>query len=419
MKADSYQTLERRIRRKTSRVGVVGVGFVGSTLVKLVSEAGFPTVAIDIDSEKIRTIRQEFPTITASTDFHYLETCDIVCICVPTPLNDVRKPDLSYYTSALTSVAGHLHRGQLVITESSVAPGTNRSLGLPILSGTGLLPEQDFYFGFSPERIDPGNSRFAIRDVPKVVSGLTEKSKHLVQVFYSSLFRTVIPVSTLETAELCKMYENVFRFINICFVNEMAAFAQASHVDIWELIDAASTKPYGFLPHYPGPGVGGDCIPVLTYHLLDNARSKGVSLRMVESAVQVNTAQPQVVVRNIMDLIGSNAASNGQNHHRVLLVGITYKPDIPDIRESAALTILELLKEQNITVDYHDPYVPAANGYRSVRLTDAVLADSDLVVITTPHTTLPYQRIVSQAPMVFDTSNVLSDNLGPRVHRLY
>lgn len=357
------------------------------------------------------------PNFSATDDFSKISNCQIICLCVPTPIDKNKKPNLGILEKALRNVSSYLAPGTLVVLESSVAPGTTRNFVLPILEKSPLIAGSDFFLAFSPERIDPANTKFTVKNTPKVVSGVEENSQNLVYQFYKSFVDQVVVVATCEVAEMTKVLENTFRLVNISLVNEIAAFCQEAQIDTWEVIKAASTKPYGFLAHYPGPGAGGDCIPVLPYYLLDSADKLEIPLRVVKAAARVNEIQPHIVVNKAVEVINGKFTKNGHNP-KIFLIGISYKEETSDIRHSPALEIWHKLKSKGMAISYHDPYIPKFNGSMSERITKDTLADHDLIIITTAHKDVPYEKIVNSSRPIIDTKNVLSDYRQSHIIRL-
>lgn len=407
--------LSKKIFNHSARVSVVGIGYVGSHIAETTSSAGFTTIGIDIDDAKVERINsQNAPLFTASANFASTQACDIVVIAVQTPLTENQTPNLEFLKSAVSELTKYLHTGQLIILESSVAPGTTRNVVLPILVGSGLIAGEDFFLSFSPERIDPGNRSITFAEIPKVVSGLEPVSLTYACQFYSQLVKKVVPVTSLETAEMTKILENTFRLVNISLVNELTTYTQHLGINMWEVVDAAATKPYGFLPHYPGPGVGGDCIPVLPHHLLASARDRGVKLPLVNAATKVNTRQPQKVAAIARKVLNGKRRRESQ----ILLVGVAYKADVADIRESAALRLWELLTKQGMRVSYHDPLVPQYNGASSQPLTPRLIQEQDLTIITTAHSRVDYDLLVKAGRPILDTRNILKGYEGEHIYRL-
>ncbi|MEK7703927.1 MAG: nucleotide sugar dehydrogenase [Myxococcota bacterium] len=417
-----------RLQRKEAVIGVVGLGYVGLPLVLTFARKGLRLVGFDIDEEKIRKLRVgesyirhiaaeplkalvDNGQLTPTTDFTRVRDCDAVIICVPTPLNKNREPDVSYIVNTARSIAPYLKRGQLVVLESTTYPGTtDELLSKELETPTGLRAGVDYFLAFSPEREDPGNPNFDTQRIPKVVGGLTPACREVAVALYRSALDKVVPVSSTRAAEMAKLLENIFRSVNIALVNEMKLVAERMDIDIWEVIDAAATKPFGFMPFYPGPGLGGHCIPIDPFYLTWKAREYEVATRFIELAGEVNTAMPRHVVDRTAEAL--NQRKKPLNGSKILMLGIAYKRDIDDVRESPALAIIELLRERGAEVSYHDPYVPATHemrhhnlDMRSVELSDAALRTADVVLIITDHTSIDYERVVRLAPLVVDTRN--------------
>ena len=418
MRQNTTSHLSKLIKTKQAKVGIVGMGYVGTALSEACYKGGFSILGIDIDSEKVAIISSlGKKNFQATENIKRLEECDVIAICVPTPVDEYNRPNFSILTKAASGIAANLKKGQLVILESSVAPQTTRNLLYPILASGSQLKGSDFFLAFSPERVDPGNGKFNVTNTPKVVSGIDEASLKLATLFYSSFVEKVYPVSSLEAAEMTKVLENVFRLVNISLINEINQFTKSIGIDIWEVIGAASTKPFGFLAHYPGPGAGGDCIPVLPYHLLDAAAKTKVNLKVVEAAAAVNEAQPQKVAQKAVEVINGKFVKNGHNPN-VLLVGVSYKEETADIRQSPALKIWKELEKSGMNVSYHDPYVQNINGYTSKKLTSKTVREHDLIIITTAHKKIPYRTLVRSKKPLIDTKNTLSKYRQPHIIRL-
>jgi len=429
--------LERKIADGSAGVAVVGMGYVGLPLGLAFTDAGFTVHGVDVDAEKVLGIRcgrshitdvsdEELgKAVTASklvptTDWSVLDQADVVVICVPTPLRKTKDPDLTFVVAATEQVARHLHPGQLVMLESTTYPGTTEEVVLPKLEESGLEVGVDFFLGFSPERVDPGNERFRTREIPKVVSGVTETCGRLAAQFYGRSHDRVVPVSCTRVAEMVKLLENTFRAVNIGLVNEMAQMCAQMKIDVWEVIAAASSKPFGFMPFYPGPGLGGHCIPIDPAYLQWKARIDGFEPQFIQLAQQVNGEMPRHVARRAMELL--NDVGRALHGSKVHLLGVTYKRDIGDSRESPALEILHLLKAHGAEVSYSDPFV-AELQVDGVRLTAEApeperLAGSDLVIIVTDHSSFDYPSVVEHAPLVFDTRNATAPMRAGHVHKL-
>ena len=418
MRQNTTSRLSKLIKSKKAKVGIVGMGYVGTALSEAIFKGGFSILGFDIDPVKIAKINSLRKKNFASTDkLERLAECDVICICIPTPVDEYNRPNLSILTKAASDISVNLKKGQLVILESSVAPQTTRNLLYPILTSGSSLKGSDFFLAFSPERVDPGNGKFNVNNTPKIVSGIDEVSLSLAALFYSSFVEKVYPVSSLEAAEMTKVLENVFRLVNISLINEINQFTKKIGVDVWEVIGAAATKPFGFLAHYPGPGAGGDCIPVLPYHLLDAAKRSRVDLKVVEAAAAVNEAQPQKVAQKAIEVINGKFTKNGHNP-KVLIVGVSYKEETADIRQSAALKIWKKLEKSGMDVSYHDPYVQSINGALSKKITKETLSKHDLIIITTAHKKIPYRTLVKAKKPLIDTKNILSKYRQPHIIKL-
>jgi UDP-N-acetyl-D-glucosamine dehydrogenase len=432
--AEPAQALLDRIRSRHAKVGIIGLGYVGLPLALLFSEQGFPVVGFDIDRRKVQTltdggsyIYRVPPTeikiarsrgFTATADFARIAEVDAILVCVPTPLDEHRQPDLSYVTSTIESIAPHLVPGQLLVLESTTYPGTTEEVVVPIVenkNGSGYkvarnggAAEPRIFVAFSPEREDPGNDTVARRDVPKVVGGVDAVATELARELYSALFRRVVTVSGPMVAEMSKLLENIYRCVNIALVNELKLLCLRMGVDIWEVIDAASTKPFGFQPFYPGPGLGGHCIPIDPFYLSWKARQWDFEMRFIALAGEINAAMPYHVVNAVAAAL--NSRSKAVNGSSVLVLGVSYKKDIDDLRESPALTIIELLQAQGAAVSYHDPFFPVLEKSRKYDLQLRCvplhkLDVYDCVLIVTDHSSYDYTGIVREAQLVIDTRN--------------
>jgi UDP-N-acetyl-D-glucosamine dehydrogenase len=416
--------LRTRIESREARIGVIGLGYVGLPLALEFAKAGFSVAGFDIDAEKVRIlsgggsyigdvpgaeVKAQVSTgrLTAHTDFTGLAAADVIHVCVPTPLTKTKDPDVSFIVRAVEEIRKRLRSGQLIVLGSTTYPGTTHDLFVPLLEETGLRCGSDFAVCFGPERIDPANKRFHVRQVPKVVGGETPLCAELGRVVFEVVFDQVVPVSSTQAAEMVKLLENTFRAINIGLVNEVALMCNRLGLDVWEVIDAAATKPYGFMKFQPGPGLGGHCIPVDPTYLSWKMKALNFTARFIELATDVNGHMPEHVVTTIGDLL--NEERTAVNGARVLLLGVAYKADVSDVRESPALDILRLLDEKGADVRYHDPYVPelALEGrtWKNVEPTDEELAAADLVVVLTDHSAVDYARVVARAQRVYDTRN--------------
>ncbi len=419
--------LEKKIADKKAVVGILGLGYVGLPLAREFASAGVKVMGFDIDEKKAkvlnsgRSIIKNIPhetvkkmvksgKFTATADMSQMKKADAILICVPTPLTENREPDMQYVENSCRTIAKYLRPGQLISLESTTYPGTTRELMKPILEAGGLKAGRDFHLVYSPEREDPGNKKFTTRTIPKVVGGYTPQDAELARRLYSQAIETMVPVSSLEAAEAAKILENVYRCINIAMVNELKIVFDRMGIDVWEVIRAASTKPFGYQPFYPGPGLGGHCIPIDPFYLTWKARQYGMPTRFIELAGEINTNMPHYVVHKVMEALNSKKKS--LNGSKVLVLGLAYKPDIDDVRESPSLELIELLREQGAKVDYNDPYIPKTHKMReydlkmkSRPLTAAALKRYDCVLIATNHSDYDYKWIVKNAKLVVDTRN--------------
>ncbi|MHC4471115.1 MAG: nucleotide sugar dehydrogenase [Planctomycetota bacterium] len=413
--------LRQKIEDRSALIAVIGLGYVGLPVGVVFAEAGYPVLGIDVSAEKVESIKsgrsyvQDVPTevleplvkegrIEATTDFDRLSEADAISICVPTPLNKTKDPDLSYVVTATKDITAHLRSQQLVILESTTYPGTTQELVLPILEESGLEVGKDFFVAFSPERVDPGNPHYGVKNTPKVVGGVTERCTELAALLYEAALDVVVPVSSASAAETVKLLENTFRSVNIGLVNEIAIMCDRLKIDVWEVIDAAATKPFGFMPFYPGPGLGGHCIPIDPHYLSWKLKTLNYKARFIELAGEVNSEMPDYVMTKIVN--GLNDHKKPVNGSRILVIGVAYKPDIDDVRESPALDILKLLKLRGADVSYHDPFVPELR-LNGETLRSAPLEDGgyDCAVITSDHSSLDYEQITRSFPLVVDTRN--------------
>jgi UDP-N-acetyl-D-glucosamine dehydrogenase len=416
--------LGARIDARQARVGVMGLGYVGLPLAVEFAKAGFPVTGFELDAEKARAIHEgrsyiddvpaaevaahrDSGALHATTDMGELAGCDVINVCVPTPLTKTKDPDFSFMAAAVEEIRKRLRGGQLVILGSTTYPGTTHELFLPLLEASGLRVGEEFSLAFAPERIDPANKRFKVRDVPKVVGGETPLCTELAAKVFAPVFDRVVPVSSSQAAEMVKLLENTFRAINIGLANEVALMCDRLGLDAWEVIEAAATKPYGFMKFLPGPGLGGHCIPIDPTYLSWKMKSLNFPARFIELATEINSQMPFHVVRRIGDLL--NEERMPVNGSRVLMLGVAYKANVSDMRESPAIEVAELLLQKGAQVDYHDPHVAelavGAHVLKSVELSDERLEASDLVVVLTDHDGVDYQRVVAKAPRVFDTRN--------------
>jgi UDP-N-acetyl-D-glucosamine dehydrogenase len=428
-----------RIESRRARVGVIGLGYVGLPLAAAIAEKGYEVLGFDIDPAKVellgagRSYLRSVPVqalraprrFEATADFDRLGEPDLILVCVPTPLTGHREPDLSHVEATARAIARRLRRGQLVVLESTTYPGTTDGLIKPILEAGGLRCGRDFFLAYSPEREDPGNPDFATAAIPKVVGGEGAEALALASAFYGSIVARAVPVSSSATAEAVKLTENIFRSVNIALVNELKVIYDAMGIDVWEVIEAAKTKPFGYMPFYPGPGLGGHCIPIDPFYLTWKAREHGIATRFIELAGEINTHMPRLVVDRLA-LALDRRASRGLNGARVLVLGVAYKRNVEDLRESPALVLIELLRERGAVVEFHDPHVAeiprmrdhaALAGMRSVAWDTEGLAGYDAVLIATDHDGVDYAGLVARARLVVDTRNACAraGAAGPNV----
>ncbi|HVP00701.1 MAG TPA: nucleotide sugar dehydrogenase [Bryobacteraceae bacterium] len=430
--------LRQKIENHTARTGVVGLGYVGLPLAVELAQAGFSVIGIDIDRRKIDMLNkgesyiQDVPTsvltplvekglIKATSDFSTVADLDTINICVPTPLRKTKDPDMSYIVSSCQSIAKYFHAGMLVILESTTYPGTTDELMLPMFEAGGLKVGEDFFLCFSPERVDPGNERFQTKNIPKVVGGITPACTEVGALFYGQCLDTVIPVGSTRVAEMVKLLENTFRMINIGMVNEIALMCDRMNINVWEVIDAAATKPFGFMPFYPGPGLGGHCIPIDPFYLSWKTKQAGIEARFIELAGYINGSMPHFVVDKVQNAL--NDYSKPLKGSRVHVLGVAYKRDIDDVRESPALDIIHLLAKRGATVTYSDPFVPQLRADGVVpdmdsQDIDKAVAESDCVVVVTDHKSFNYPKIVEKAKLIVDTRNALKGISSPKIVKL-
>jgi len=431
-----FTALFSGIQAKTARVGVVGLGYVGLPLAVEYAKAGYTVTGIDLQNSKVDALNrgesyiQDVPTeevagfvtqgkLSATTDFSIIRELDTVNICVPTPLRKTKDPDMSYIVSACEEIAKYFHPGMLVILESTTYPGTTDELVRPMLEKSGLRVGEDFFLCFSPERVDPGNEKFQTKNIPKVVGGTTPACTEMGRLFYSQALDTVVGVSSTQVAEMVKLLENTFRMINIGLVNELAVMCERLGINVWEVIDAAATKPFGFMPFYPGPGLGGHCIPIDPFYLSWKSKQAGIEARFIELAGYINGQMPHFVVEKIQNAL--NDRSKALRGSRIHIAGVAYKRDIDDVRESPALDIIHLLTQRGAQITYSDPYVPSVRldglDLRSEDLQTAVKT-ADCVVVVTDHKAVDYDSLVRDAALIVDTRNALKRFQSPNIVRL-
>jgi UDP-N-acetyl-D-glucosamine dehydrogenase len=426
--------LLERIKRGQARVGVIGLGYVGLPLAVEFAKAGLHVVGYDVDRSKVDALAAgnsyipDVPscelasvikkgTFRATTDQRELADVDVIDICVPTPLRKTRDPDLSYVVKAIDATAAVLRKGQLVILESTTYPGTTEEVAQPALEAGGLKVGTDFHLAFSPERVDPGNQTYTTKNIPKVVGGIDEASTELAAALYGQVVDKVVKVANTRVAEMVKLLENTFRAVNIGLVNEIALMCHRLNIDVWEVIDAAATKPFGFMAFYPGPGLGGHCIPIDQFYLSWKARQSGFECRFIELAGHVNGAMPEFVVDRVTDALNwAKKSINGSNIH---LLGVAYKKDVGDVRESPALDILTLLHRRGANLSYSDPFVPSLTlDGRVLTSVDAGNADADCAVICTNHSSFDYDAVIQNYPLIVDTRNALRGRSSEKIFRL-
>jgi UDP-N-acetyl-D-glucosamine dehydrogenase len=429
--------LIQKIKTKDAKVGVIGLGYVGLPLVMEFCKAGFSVVGFDVDPNKIVALKEgrdyikhiHFSSIgeaskrlLPTTDFSELTQVDCIIICVPTPLNKYREPDMSYVLTTTETIAKYLRPHQLVILESTTYPGTTDGEMKAILERTGLKAGKDFYLAFSPEREDPSNKDFSTSTIPKVVGGYTAECLAVSKALYDTIIVRTVPVSSTRVAEAAKILENTYRAVNIALVNELKMLFDKMDINIWEVIEASKTKPFGFQPFYPGPGLGGHCIPIDPFYLTWKAREYGFATRFIELAGEINTGMPVYVVNKVADAL--NTRGKSVKGVSILILGVAYKKDIDDLRESPALELIELLTEKGAKVDYNDPYIPEAKGMRhydfimkSVPLNDEMIKKYDVVLIATAHSDYDYKWLFDHASLIVDTRNAMKDFIDEKVIR--
>jgi UDP-N-acetyl-D-glucosamine dehydrogenase len=429
-------TLRQRIQNRTAKVGVIGLGYVGLPLAVEFAQAGFDVIGMDVQARKVDQFNAgesyikdvsndvftplvESGKLRATTDFSIITELDTVDICVPTPLRKTKDPDMSFVVAATEQIAGYLHRGLLVMLESTTYPGTTEELVLPKLRESGLTVGEDFFLCFSPERVDPGNPKYHTRNIPKVVGGTTPLCTEIGALFYRQALETVVPVSCTRVAEMVKLLENTFRMINIGLANEMALMCSRMGIDVWEMIDAAATKPFGFMPFYPGPGLGGHCIPIDPFYLSWKSKEAGIEARFIELAGYINGQMPEHVVGRIQNALNDAAKPVRGSHIHVL--GVAYKRDIDDMRESPAIDIIHLLRRMGAVVSYSDPYVPRLVAEDEELIAQPLFPsvdEADCVVIITDHSNVDYSAVVERAKLIFDTRNALRKIKSEKIIKL-
>lgn len=442
-------SLLQKIKQRQIVIGIIGMGYVGLPLAVEFARSGIRVIGIDVDREKVEQLQAGHSHILdirdtdlqavssefqATADFNRLKEVDAVVICVPTPLRQTKDPDISYIVAATQEIKRNLHPGMLIVLESTTYPGTTNEILLPEIEESGLKVGQDFFLAFSPERIDPGNKVYTVRNTPKIVGGVTALCTELGVALYQSVSDTVIPVSSTRAAEMVKLLENTFRAVNIGLVNEIAIICDKLGMDVWEVIEAAATKPFGFMPFFPGPGLGGHCIPIDPHYLSWKLKMMNYNARFIELASEVNTNMPYYVVSKVADAL--NRQKRSVNGSKILILGVAYKKDISDVRESPALDIIQLLQAKGAEIEYHDPHVPVLDpahfpsahqvmesnahlSFRSVDLVDySALKNYDCIVIVTNHSQYDYPKVVEYAPLILDTRNATKGIPSDKIVRL-
>jgi UDP-N-acetyl-D-glucosamine dehydrogenase len=426
------EQLKTKIQAKQAIIGIIGLGYVGLPLAVEFGRVGFSVVGIDIDQKKVDALNkgdsyiQDVPSedvaqlvragrLKATSDFSALRKIDAVSICVPTPLRKTKDPDISFIVAAVAEIVKYVHPGQLIVLESTTYPGTTDEVILPELSKTGLQVGKDFFLAFSPERVDPGNPRYNTKNTPKVIGGVTSVCSEIAQLLYEQAIDTVIPVSSTQSAEMVKLLENTFRSVNIGLVNEIAIMCDKLGINVWEVIEAAATKPFGFMPFFPGPGIGGHCIPLDPYYLAWKMKTLDYRARFIELAGEINSSMPEYVVVKVVDAL--NARAKSVKGSRILILGIAYKKDINDVRESPALDVFRILERKGAVLCYNDPYIPEFSErplkFSSTALSEQVLESMDCVVLVTNHTSYNYQWLVDHSKIFVDTRNATKGVADP------
>jgi len=420
--------LEKKILSKKAKIGIIGLGYVGLPLAVNFAKNGFKVYGIDIDKDRVEKLNRgesyilDVPRsdialvkkeglLSVTTDFSIIRQLDAVIICVPTPLYKTKEPDVSYIVSAVRNIKRYMKRGQIIVLESTTYPGTTEEVMLPVLETGGMKEGRDFYLAFSPERIDPGNKNYDTKNTPKIIGGISRESTRIASILYEQAVDTVVPVSSSKVAEMVKLLENTFRIVNIGMINEIMLMCDRLGVDVWEVIEAAKTKPYGFMPFYPGPGVGGHCIPVDPIYLSWKARVHGFEARFIDLASHVNSEMPHYVVSKIAE--GLNERKQALKGAKVMLMGVAYKKDVKDLRESPALEIISILNKKGAIVSYYDPYLPYLKidgiNLTGSKFTRQSLKTADCVVLVTDHSNVDYDLVAKHARLIIDTRNVLKN----------
>jgi UDP-N-acetyl-D-glucosamine dehydrogenase len=429
--------LKEKILNKKAIISVIGMGYVGLPLAVEFARAGFKVIGIDIDEKKVKSVNSGVSYIndvsdhelseavsskrlSATVDYSVLKRSDAISICVPTPLRKTKDPDISYILSAAHKIVKYIKAGQLVILESTTYPGTTTEVIQPVLEESGLKVGKDFFLAFSPERVDPGNPIYKTKNTPKIVGGVTKKCTQISKALYSQIIDTVFEVSSTQSAEMVKLLENTFRSVNIGLVNEIAVICNKLDLDVWEIINAAATKPFGFMPFYPGPGLGGHCIPIDPHYLSWKLKTLNYNARFIELAGEINSSMPDFVVNKVVNAL--NDVKKSVSGSKILILGASYKKDIEDVREAPALDIINILKQKGADLSYHDPYVPVLNEnetvLKSIKLSEKNLKAFDCVVIVTDHSNFDYKFIVDNSKIIIDTRNAAKDIVSKKVIKL-
>lgn len=423
-----FDVLRKKILNKEAKIGVIGLGYVGLPLAMAFAKKGFKVWGIDVDKNRVARLKkgqsyildlkpsdivalQKNKTLTVTSDVSHIKRLDAFIICVPTPLLKTKEPDVSFIISATEMIKKHMKKGQVIVLESTTYPGTTDEVMLPILESAGLKEGRDFYLAFSPERIDPGNAKYFVTNIPKVVGGLSKKSTQITALLYAQIINKVMTVSSARAAEMTKLLENTFRIVNLGLINELTLMCDKLGMNIWEVIEAAKTKPYGFMPFYPGPGVGGHCIPIDPLYLSWKAREKGFETRFINLASEVNGQMPRYVVEKVIDIL--NVFKKSLKGAKILLCGIAYKKDVRDLRESPVFEIIEILKHHGAHISYYDPYFPYFKideiDMKCVKFDQKTLKSFDCTVIVTDHSKIDYKFLAKNSRAVIDTRNALKD----------
>lgn len=426
------EQLEDKIKSKDAKIGIIGMGYVGIPLGLEFSNKGFTVLGFDKDTKRVDDInagKQIMKHITkksmdkfvenkgsATAEFSRIKNMDCLIICVPTPLDKHEQPDMSYVESASLEISKNLQKEQLIVLESTTYPGTTNEIVKPILEKSGLIAGKDFFLAYSPEREDPGNKEFGVSEIPKVMGGLTENCLRLTSSLYKHIVLETVEVSTMETAEATKLMENIFRAVNIAMVNELKLVLDRMNINIWEVIDAAKTKPFGFMPFYPGPGMGGHCIPIDPFYLSWKAKEYNMKAKFIELAGEINRQMAENIAHRIGKALNDDKKSIRESN--IMILGVAYKKDIDDIRESPALKIMELLQFKGAKISYHDPYVKEINSQKSLELNTENLKNQDAIVITTDHSNVDYELIGKHARLIIDTRNVMANIKEPKARVL-